>query len=79
MAYNTLRANNRFTQQAADWQVSRKAFMHGLHSGAVYGGTAGLIMAIYKRRLSYIPKYALGLGLPYATLLSWSTIYRMDI
>ena len=55
------------------------AVMHGLHSGAVYGGSAGLVMAIYKRRLSYIPKYALGLGVPYATVLAWSTIYRMDI
>ena len=55
------------------------AVMHGLTSGAIYGGTFGLGMAIYKRRLSYIPKCALGLGVPYATFLAWSTIYRMDI
>ena len=59
--------------------MTRLAIMHGLHSGAVYGGTFGLGMAIYKRKLSYIPKYALALGVPYATVLAWSTIYRMDI
>ena len=79
MAYNTMRANNRFTQQKADWQVTRLAVMHGLHSGAVYGGTLGLGMAIYYRRLAYIPKCAAALGIPYATVLAWSTIYRMDI
>ena len=47
--YNTLRANNRFVQQKGDWQVTRLAVMHGLYSGAVYGGTFGIGMAIYKR------------------------------
>ena len=59
--------------------MTRLAVMHGLHTGAVYGGSFGLGMAIYKRRMSYIPKCALGLGVPYATILAWSTIYRMDI
>mmetsp|Transcript_24687 Transcript_24687/g.33017 ORF Transcript_24687/g.33017 Transcript_24687/m.33017 type:complete len:100 (-) Transcript_24687:169-468(-) len=79
MPYNTLRANNRFVQQTADWQVTRLAVMHGLYSGAVYGGGMGLGMAIYTRQMRYIPKYALYVGLPYAAFLGISTVYRMDV
>ena len=79
VAYNTTRSNGYFLQQRAEWQVTRLAVVHGLYSGAVYGGAAGLAMAIYKRQIRYIPYGALGLGIPYATGLAWSTIYRMDV
>ena len=59
--------------------MTRLAIQHGLYTGAYYGGAVGLGMAIYKRQMHYIPKYALALGVPYATFLAWSTIYRMDI
>ncbi len=55
------------------------AVMHGLYSGAVYGGSLGLAMAIYKRQMRQIPMYAAALGVPYAAFLGISTIYRMDI
>ena len=79
MPYNTMRANRYFTQQRGDWQVTRLAVMHGLYSGAVYGGSFGLAMAIYKRQMRQIPMYAAALGVPYAAFLGISTIYRMDI
>ena len=53
--------------------------MHGLYTGCVYGGGAGLALAVYKRQMRYIPYGALLLGVPYATGLAWSTIYRMDV
>ena len=79
VAYNTMRSDSRFLQQKAEWQVTRKAIAHGLYTGVVYGGGAGLVMAIYKRQMRWIPKGALLLGVPYATGLAWSTIYRMDV
>ena len=78
MPYNTVRANKSFVQQRGDWQVTRLAVIHGLYSGAVYGGTLGLGMAIYKRQMGQIPRYALGFGIPYAAFMGISTIYRMD-
>lgn len=59
--------------------MTRLAFQHGLYSGAVYGGGFGLGVAIYKRQLRMIPRYAAGVGLPYATFLAISSYYRMDI
>ena len=79
MSYNTLRANRSFILQRADWQVTRLAIQHGLYSGMVYGGSAGLVMAIYKRQMRYIPMAAAGLGVPYAAFLAISTVYRMDV
>ena len=79
MSYNTLRANRTFTQQKGEYQVTRLAFMHGLYSGAVYGGAVGLASAIYKRQMRQIPLWALGVGVPYAAFLAGSTIYRMDM
>ena len=79
MGYNTLRSDRRFLQQKAEWQVTRLAVMHGIYTGCVYGGAAGLLMAVYKRQMRYIPYGALLLGVPYTTGLAWSTIYRMDV
>ena len=79
MPYNTVRAGKFMLQQKGDWQVTRLAIMHGLYTGMVYGGSAGLAMAIYKRQMRHIPIYALGVGVPYATFLAISTVYRMDI
>ena len=79
MPYNTLRANNAFTQQRAEWQVTRLAIQHGMYTGAVYGGGFGLGMAIYTRQMRQIPKYALMLGIPYSAYLGISTVYRMDV
>ena len=79
VAYNTQRSGGKFLQQRAEWQVTRLAVMHGMWTGIVYGGSAGLAVAVYKRQMRYIPYGALLLGVPYATGLAWSTIYRMDV
>ena len=79
VSYNTQRANNYFTQQKAEWQVTYLAAVHGLYTGAVYGGVAGAAMAVYKRQMRYIPKTALLVGLPYSAALAISTVYRMDV
>ena len=79
MPYNTLRANNYFTQQKGEWQVTRLAIQHGMYTGAVYGGALGLGMAVYTRQMRHIPYYALLVGIPYSTYLAVSTVYRMDV
>jgi len=79
MPYNSMRAQNRFIKTRGDWQVTWLAVKHGIYSGSVYGGAFGLGVAIYKRQLRHIPIYAAGLAIPYASYLSISTVYRMDI
>ena len=49
MPYNTRLANRSFTQQKAEWQVTRLAVMHGLYSGACYGGAVGFMAACWYR------------------------------
>ena len=66
-------------QQRGDWMVTKKAIEHGLLSGAIYGGSLGLMIAVYKRQMRYIPKTALLFGLPYSAVLGISTAYRMDV
>ena len=44
-----MRSDGRFLQQKAEWQVTRLAVMHGIYTGIVYGGGAGLVLAVYKR------------------------------
>ena len=73
-----MKAKRNYTQ-SGDWQVTRLAIQHGLYSGAIYGGTIGLGMAIYKRQMRHIPITAAMLGVPYAAFLGISTCYRMDI
>ena len=79
MSYNTLKAGNSFTQQRGDWQVTKLAIIHGMYTGAVYGGSAGLVMAIYKRQMRMIPMTALAIGSPYSAALAIASVYRMDI
>ena len=79
MPYNTARANKSFVQPRGDWQVTRLAVQHGIYTGAVYGGSLGLGLAIYHRQMRWIPKTALLVGAPYAAFLGISTVYRMDV
>ena len=79
IAYNTLRSDRYFLQQRAEFQTTQLAVIHGLYSGCVYGGGAGLISAIYTRKMRQIPKGAALVGIPYAAFLGISTIYRLDI
>ena len=79
VGYNTQRSQRYFTQQRAEWQVTRKALVHGMYTGLVYGGAVGLAASIYTRKLSMIPKYIVGVGAPYSAFLTISTVYRMDV
>ena len=79
VAHNTQKSNAWFLQQRAEWQVTRLAVVHGMYSGALYGGAAGLVMAIRRRQMRYIPYGAMALGIPYSIGLAWSTLYRMDV
>ena len=79
VAYNTIRSSGYFLQQRGDWLVTRKAIEHGLVSGAIYGGSIGAVIAVYKRQMRYIPKTALLIGVPYSAILGISTVYRMDV
>jgi hypothetical protein len=66
-------------KQRAEYQAGRHFFMHGMQSGLYYGGAAGLVMAVYHRRVSYLPKIALTTGVLYGSLLFMSNMYRFDI
>ena len=79
VAYNTLRANGYFKQQSAEFQSTRLAVKHGMYSGVVYGGSLGLVSAIYKRQMRQIPYGVAMIGVPYSAFLAISTLYRLDI
>merc|ERR1712060_32453 len=50
-----------------------------MYSGVVYGGSLGLVSAIYKRQMRQIPYGVAMIGVPYSAFLAISTLYRLDI
>ena len=68
-----------FMTYRGEWQATRLAATNGLLYGGAYGAAAGLVSGIYSRQLSHVPKGALALGVPYAAVMSISTLYRMDM
>jgi hypothetical protein len=52
---------------------------NGLTTGAYYGSMLGVAPAIYYRKVSHIPIYALGFGLSYAAFHASSAYFRNEI
>lgn len=57
------------------WVYTRSGFYTGAYYGAFFGGFS----AIYARKLSHIPVYALGFGLSYAAFHASSAYFRNEI
>jgi hypothetical protein len=55
------------------------AAMRGFDGGLLYGGAAGFVSAIYARKVSQIPKIALGCALTYSLLLGSSAWFRTEV
>ena len=66
-------------QDRAEMQAVNKAFIHGMASGAYYGGALGFGYAIYHRKVRMIPKVAFASGITYGLLLASSAWFRFDI
>jgi hypothetical protein len=55
------------------------AARRGFDGGLYYGAGVGFASAIYARKVSQIPKIALGCALTYSLLLGSSAWFRMDV
>lgn len=57
------------------WAYSRYGFKHG----AYYGSFLGLASAIYYRKISHVPIYALASGIAYAAFHGSSAYFRNEV
>jgi hypothetical protein len=53
--------------------------LRGVDGGLYYGAGAGFVSAIYTRKISQIPKVAIGSALVYSFLLGSSAWFRMEL
>ena len=79
LAYNTQRTNSLFLGKRGDMMAVQVAAQRGFDGGLYYGGAAGFVSAIYYRKVSQIPKIALGCALTYSLLLGSSAWFRMEV
>ena len=78
-ANQLLAKQNYMMEYRGEWQATRFAVLNGLLYGGGYGAVIGTGMAIHQRQFRHIPRVAALVGIPYATFLGISTLYRMDM
>jgi|APCry1669190327_1035288.scaffolds.fasta_scaffold95684_1 hypothetical protein len=79
LAYNQEKTNRSFLARKAEMQSVYHAAWRGVDGGLYYGTGAGFVSAIYSRKISQIPKVAIGSALVYSLLLGSSAWFRMEL
>ena len=79
MAYNQARSGRAMAFSSGHYQGTFVAFKESFANGALVGASLGLVSAIYYRRFSLIPKYAVVAGTSFGSVMTASQMYRMDL